>query len=79
MMLTTDPYVPAIIMKVPITTTKTLQQTIAIHLGDRLIFPLPQLSYSHMQPMGWKHMNVPSKAPISETRLSKTGMALAMM
>jgi hypothetical protein len=32
-----------------------------------------------MQPMGWKHMNVPSKAPISETRLSNTGMALAMM
>lgn len=65
-------------MKLPMTITKTLQETMNIHLGDRSTFPLPQLSYSHMQPMGWKHMNVPSKAPISETRLSKTGMALAM-
>ena len=32
-----------------------------------------------MHPMGWKHMSVPSRAPISETSESKTGMALAMM
>ena len=32
-----------------------------------------------MHPMGWKHMSVPSREPISETSESKTGMALAMM
>jgi hypothetical protein len=59
--------------------TNTLQQAIAVHLGDLSVLPLLQLSYSHIQPIGWKHMNVPSRAPISETRLSKTGIALAMM
>lgn len=32
-----------------------------------------------MQPMGWKHVSVPSKEPTSETSESKTGMALAIM
>ncbi len=40
---------------------------------------LPQLSYSHIQPMGWKDIRVPSSAPISETRLLNTGIALAMI
>jgi hypothetical protein len=40
---------------------------------------LCQLSYSHMQPMGWKHMRVPKRAPTSETRPPKTGTADAMM
>lgn len=32
-----------------------------------------------MHPIGWKDMSVPSSAPIRDTRLSKTGIALAMM
>lgn len=42
-------------------------------------FPLAQLSYSHMQPMGWMHMTGPRRAPMSETSASKTGIVLAMM
>lgn len=47
----------------------------------RLDVSLPslQLSYNHMNPMGWKHMSVPSKAPIREISELKTGIALAMM
>lgn len=32
-----------------------------------------------MQPNGWKHMRVPSKAPTRETRPPNTGMELAIM
>lgn len=32
-----------------------------------------------MHPIGWKHIIVPRREPISETRESKTGIALAMM
>jgi hypothetical protein len=32
-----------------------------------------------MHPIGWNIMNVPSSAPMSEIRLSKTGIALAIM
>lgn len=44
-----------------------------------LRLPLAQLSYSHMQPIGWKHMRVPSKAPMRETNESNTGTELAMI
>lgn len=76
---TTDPYVPATIKNVPQTTTKTFQHTPRVHLCDRCSLPLFQLSYNHMQPLGWKLCSVPSKAPIKEMRLSKLGMALAIM
>lgn len=56
-----------------------LQQTNMIHLGDLSTLPMLQLSYSHIIPIGWKHIKVPSSAPMRETRLSKTGMALAIM
>lgn len=79
MMLTTEPYVPAIIRNVPDSTTNTLQQTIRTHRGFFVALPCVQLSYSHMQPMGWKDIMVPSRAPINETRSLKTGIALAMM
>lgn len=74
---TTDPYVPAIIRKVPATMTKAHQATISFHFVPRL--GVLQLSYSHMPAMGWKHMGVPSRAPTSDTRSLKTGIALAMM
>ena len=45
-------------------------------VGDFL--PLVQLSYSHMQPMGWKDIRVPRRAPMRETRALKTGMPLAI-
>lgn len=77
-MLFAEPYVPATVRKVPITITNMDQQTIKVHLHDRSCLPLVQWSYSHMHPIGWKEMRVPSKAPTSETSPSKTGMALAM-
>ena len=79
MMETTDPYVPPIIKKVPDTITKPLQQTIRIHLGDLLILPLLQLSYNHMQPIGWKDIIVPRRAPTRDTRSLNTGIALAII
>jgi hypothetical protein len=57
--------------------TKILQQTINLHVMLRFAFSRFQLSYSHMQPIGWKDNNVPSKAPISETNPLKTGIPLA--
>ena len=78
-MPTIDPYVPAIIKKVPETTTKTLKVTMRYHLVVGLRLPAVQLSYSHMQPMGWNDMSVPRRAPMRETRPPKTGMAEAMM
>jgi hypothetical protein len=44
-----------------------------------LRLPLAQLSYSHMQPIGWKHIRVPSNAPMRETKESNTGTELAMI
>jgi hypothetical protein len=32
-----------------------------------------------MQPIGWKHMKVPKRAPMRAIRLLKFGTALAMM
>ena len=60
----------------PDTMTKTDHATIPFHLQSRL--DRCQLSYSHMQPMGWKLMSVPKSAPTSETRPPKTGIADAM-
>ena len=77
MIPTIDPYVPPIIKKVPLTITNTLHATMAFHFQSRLV--LFQLSYSHIHPMGWKHIRVPRSAPISETRPPKTGMADAMI
>jgi hypothetical protein len=63
----------------PETTTKMLQQTIKIHLRNLSILPWgPMIIKSHPL-MGWKDIMVPSRAPIRDTRLLKTGMALAMM
>ncbi len=59
-------------------TTKTLQQTISIQEFE-LRLPLAQLSYNHKQPIGWKHIRVPSKVPMSETKELNTGTELAMM
>lgn len=78
-MLTIDPYVPATVRKVPARITNTLQQTMKIQPGDLLTLPSLQLSYSHMQPIGWMDRTVPSNAPASETRPPKTGIALAIM
>jgi hypothetical protein len=64
---------------VPESTTNAHQATMAIHHSDLRALPELQLSYSHMPAMGWKHMGVPRRAPTSETRSLKTGMALAMM
>lgn len=65
--------------KNPARMTKIDQHTIRFHLIVRWALPLAQLSYSHMPPMGWKHIGVPRRAPTSETRSPKTGMALAIM
>lgn len=75
----TVPYVPAIIKNVPDRTTHTLQRTINRHFSVGCCLPALQLSYSHMQPIGWNDIRVPSSAPIKDTRPLKTGMALAMM
>lgn len=77
-MPTADPYVPEIIRKVPDATTNTLKPTMNIHLIERSALPSAQLSYSHMQPIGWNDMRVPRRAPTSETSPSKTGMPLAI-
>ena len=74
-MSTTDPYVPPIMRKKPETMTKQLQATIRYHF---VVLGLCQLSYSHIPPIGWKHMSVPRRAPIRETKPPKTGMALAI-
>lgn len=61
--------------KNPDTITKELKATIAYHLT---VLGLCQLSYSHIAPIGWKHIRVPKRAPMSETKGPNTGMALAM-
>src|SRR5690242_17598592 len=71
------PYVPRIMMTVPVRITKLLQTTMSVHIIPR--FLRPQLSYSHMIPYGWKQSIVPNVAPISATREPKIGMALATM
>lgn len=78
-MPTIDPYVPATVRNDPATITKMLQPTINIHFGDFVALPSLQLSYSHMKPIGWKDRRVPNRAPTSDTRPPKTGIALAMM
>ena len=77
-MLTIDPYVPVIIRKVPKTITRMLQDDKSTHFTVGLSLPLPQLSYNHMQPMGWNDMEVPRRAPIRETKSLKMGIPLAM-
>ena len=69
---------PATMRNVPSTMTNTLQHTMSIQRLDPSLLRC-QLSNSHMQPIGWKHMSVPSKAPIRDTSESKTGIALAMI
>lgn len=72
----TEAQVPAIMRKVPATIIKILKAALSLHTRLRGSF---QLSYSHMQPIGWYDMSVPNKAPTREIRLPKSGMALAMM
>ena len=72
----TAPYVPATSKKEPPTKMKMLMLTRKLHLKSRTL--LFQLSYSHMQAIGWKHISVPNSAPIRETSSPKTGMPLAM-
>jgi len=74
----TEPYVPAIMRKVPEISTNAHQNTMLFHFQVRAVPSFVQLSYSHMHAIGWKAMNVPRRAPTSETRSSKTGMPLAM-
>jgi hypothetical protein len=78
MIPTTDPYVPATVRKHPRSITKTAQQTFGTQYFE-LRLPFPQLSNSHMQPIGWKHIIVPSRAPINETKELKTGIVLAII
>lgn len=40
--------------------------------------PVLQLSYSHMQPIGWNDIAVPRRAPIRETKSLNIGMPLAI-
>lgn len=76
----TEPYVPATIKKSPTATRITLQRAVSIHpMVLRRPRPLPQLSYSHIAPIGWMHMTGPSRAPIRETKAEKAGMVLAMI
>lgn len=79
MIPTIDPQVPAIVRKVPDTMTKTLKKTIQYQCRDRCPSFLCQLSYNHMQPIGWNDIKVPRRAPMSEISPPKTGMALAIM
>jgi hypothetical protein len=67
------------VQNVPLTTTKTAKHTIAHHLNVLACLSFVQLSYRYMQPIGWKQIDVPRRAPIRETRLEKFGTALAMM
>jgi hypothetical protein len=60
------------------TITKVLQPTINFHFNPFPFFRFRKLSCSHMKPIGWKDMRVPSRAPMSDTSPPKTGMALAM-
>lgn len=62
---------------VPDTMTKIDHATMPFHFQSRLV--RCQLSYSHMQPIGWKLIRVPRSAPTSETRPPKTGIADAIM
>lgn len=78
-MLTIEPYVPETVRKVPARITKTFQPTMRVHLHVLLSLPLPQLSYSHIQPIGWIDKSVPNNAPTRETRPPKPGILLAMM
>jgi hypothetical protein len=61
------------------TITNAHQETMNIQRGLLSTFPLLQLSYSHMQAIGWKDMRVPRRAPTRETRPSNTGIALAII
>lgn len=77
MMLTMELYVPPIVKKKPVRMTKIHQATIKHHRRDFFCRPGPQLSYSHIHPIGWKHNDVARRAPTSDTRSLKTGMLLA--
>lgn len=79
MIPTRDPYVPAIIMNVPETITNTDQPTIRRQRVVGFALPSLQLSYSHMQPMGWKDSKVPKREPVRYTIPLNTGIALARM
>lgn len=74
----TVPYVPATVTKDPKIITNTLRQTMG-HQVLVFLWPVDQLSYSHMQPYGWRHRIVPRRAPISDTSASNTGMLLAII
>lgn len=58
---------------------KMLHATFKHHDSDFFSLPGAQLSYNHIQPMGWKQRDVARRAPTSETRPVKTGMLLAMI
>ena len=78
MMSTTEAYVPATVKKVPKAIIVKLHRTPMYQVADRSCFPRFQLSYSHIQPIGWNDSDVASRAPISETRPLKIGIPLAM-
>lgn len=59
--------------------TKIHHATIRRHFIVGACLPLAQLSYSHMQPIGWKQSTVPSRAPTRDTRPPKIGIPLAIM
>lgn len=80
MIPTTEPYVPATMRNVPKTIRVTLQTDPSIQ--DLVFFcplPFPQLSCNHIAPIGWMHITGPSKAPMRDTKESKTGIVLAMI
>jgi hypothetical protein len=64
-------------MKVPTAISCTLHRTIAIQRTDFPSFRSPPLSYSYIAAIDWMHISGPSRAPMRETRASKTGIALA--
>lgn len=73
-----EPYVPATVINIPVAMTNTLQKHIRTQRTVGALRPSAQLSYSHMHPYGWNVRTVPRRAPMSETRPSKTGIALAI-
>lgn len=71
-------YVPAIKRNIPARITNMLQATPINHRGDAFASGLFQLSYSHIQPIGWNDISGPKRAPMRATSCSKIGIPLAM-
>jgi hypothetical protein len=75
---TTEPYVPATMMKHPKTIRLTLQMNPVLQLHVFRFLPF-QLSYNHIMPIGWYDIRGTSRPPMSDTRPPKMGTALATM